>query len=55
MESARKKLRICLLCVVAAAVIVGLVYYMGEMKKRKSISEGTLISGMNVEMGSLWE
>lgn len=55
MENARKKLRICLICVVAAAVVIGMLYYWGEVKKREAISEGTLISGMQVEMGRIWE
>lgn len=43
MEEARRKLRICLIFVVALAVIVGCVYYFGDMKSRKSVSEGTLV------------
>lgn len=44
MEEARKKLRVCLICVVAVAVIVGAVYYFHDIKGGQHISEGTLIT-----------
>ncbi len=43
MEEARKKLRLCLVLVVAAAVIVGLIYYFGDMKKSGDMNGGTLV------------
>ena len=43
MEEARRKLRLCLAVVVAAAVIIGLLYYFGDVKKGKNMSEGTLV------------
>ncbi len=43
MEEARRKLRICLLFVVMAAVIVGCIYYFEELEKQTHISEGTLV------------
>lgn len=43
MEEARKKLRLCLAVVVAAAVIIGLIYYFGDVKKSRNMSEGTLV------------
>lgn len=43
MEKARKKIRVCLLCVVALAVILGAVWYFQEMKKNTSVTEGTLV------------
>ena len=39
MEEARKKLRLCLALVVALAVIVGLIYYFGDAKKGRDMSE----------------
>lgn len=44
MEEARKKLRVCLICVVAVAVIVGAVYYFHDIKGGQHISEGTLVT-----------
>lgn len=52
MEEARKRLRICLICVVAVAVIVGAVYYFHDIRGSRNISEGTLV--MNEEKESLW-
>lgn len=43
MDEARKKLRVCLICVVAVAVIVGLIYYFSEMNDKNKVSEGTLV------------
>ena len=44
MEEARKKLRICLICIVAAAVIVGAVYYLNDVRKPSDVNEGTLVA-----------
>lgn len=49
MEKAKKRLRICLFAVVAAAVVVGLCYFCYEMQGTGMENKGTLIS--NVEMG----
>lgn len=41
MDEARKKLRICLLCIVIAAVIAGVIYYINEERTGQTDSEGT--------------
>lgn len=43
MEDARRKLRVCLITVVAVAVIVGLIYYFGSERGKQNTSEGTLV------------
>ena len=43
MDEARKKLRVCLICVVAVAVIVGCIYYFGSVRVQNNVSEGTLV------------
>jgi len=43
MDDARKKLRVCLICVVAIAVIVGFIYYFNEVRDGGDVSEGTLV------------
>ena len=43
MDEARKKLRVCLVCVVAAAILLGLVYYFLDVRGEEKISEGTLV------------
>lgn len=43
MEDARKKLRVCLILVVAVAIIFGVIYYWGDVKGQGSVSEGTLV------------
>ena len=49
MEKARKRIRICLTCIVLAAIGIGLFYYYYEIKGNGTANTGTLIS--NVEMG----
>ncbi len=43
LEEARRKLRICLVIVVMVAIIVGCVYYFGEVKNGSHVNEGTLV------------
>jgi hypothetical protein len=43
MEEARRRLRVCLICVVAIAVIVGFIYYFNEVRDGGDVSEGTLV------------
>lgn len=42
MDEARKKLRVCLICVVAMAFILGCIYYFGSVNTQ-DMSAGTLI------------
>lgn len=49
MDKARRRIRIFLLCVVAAAVILGIFYYCYDMQGKAAVNKGTLIS--NVETG----
>lgn len=44
MEEARKKLRVCLICVVTIAVTLGAAYYFYEMNEGYRVNEGTLIT-----------
>lgn len=43
MDEARKKLRVCLICVVAVAVIIGCIYYFNDVRGKTDVNEGTLI------------
>lgn len=43
MDEARKKIRMCLIFVVTAAVIIGLIYYFRDIKGNQGVTEGTLI------------
>ncbi len=43
MDNARRKLRVCLICVVMAAVVIGLIYYFNDMRDHGKINEGTLV------------
>ena len=40
MDEARKKLRVCLICV----VIVGVIYYFGDVRNAENVNEGTLVT-----------
>lgn len=50
MEEARRKLRIFLICVVAAAVMVGAVYYFTDIYGSQDVSEGTLVQKISEEI-----
>lgn len=55
MEEARKRLRVCLLCIVAVAVIIGCVYYFNETQEHSDVSEGTLVK-VQMESGDvMWQ
>ena len=43
MEEARRKLRVFLICVVMAAVLIGVIYYFTDVYGSSDISEGTLV------------
>lgn len=55
MEHARKKIWVCLLCVVAAAVLVGVCYYFTEVRQTEVSGEGTLVRLERSEKGSRWQ
>ena len=64
MEQARKRIRVCLICVVMAAVIVGFIYYFNDGREQSDMSEGTLVHQMVIpkddmeaslsEEGDIW-
>lgn len=43
MDEARKKLRVCLICVVSAAVLMGCIYYFLSAGDDGTVNEGTLV------------
>ena len=43
MEEARRKLRIFLICIVMAAVLVGVIYFFTDIYGSTNVSEGTLV------------
>ena len=43
MDEARRKIRICLFCIVMIAVLVGVAYYMSDVKSGGKMEEGTLV------------
>lgn len=47
MEEARRKLRIFLICVVMAAVLVGMIYYFTDVYGSQDVSEGTLVNAQD--------
>lgn len=49
MEKARRKLRVCLICVVLLAVVVGVIYYAGVVGKETEVSDGTLVRAENTD------
>lgn len=49
MEDGRRKIRICLLGIVLAAVVIGVFYYYFNGNSQVRSSEGTLIQGLEVE------
>lgn len=53
MEKGRKKIRFCLFFVVFLAILVGLLYYYGQLQEQTAVSEGTLISSLGMELRQL--
>lgn len=49
MEKAKKRVRVCLLCVVIIAVVMGILYYYHGMNEDGLQAEGTLVK---IEQGS---
>lgn len=43
MDEARRKIRICLFCIVMIAALIGVAYYMNDVKGGGSMEEGTLV------------
>lgn len=43
MEEIRKKLRIFLICVVMAAVLVGVIYYFTDIYQEQIVTDGILV------------
>ena len=46
LEEGRKKIRMCLIFVITAAVIIGFIYYFHDVKGSADISEGTFVLWM---------
>ena len=55
MEEGRKKIRACLIFVVALAVIIGAIYYVHDVKGSRTVNEGTLIKNTVVKRGEKWQ
>ncbi len=55
MEKGRKKIRFCICTVVILAIVVGILYYYGQMQEQSEIAEGTLISRLGMEFRRLWQ
>ena len=43
LEEGRKKIRMCLIFVITAAVIIGFFYYFHDVKGSHGVNEGTLV------------
>ena len=54
MKKGRSKIRFCLCFVLLLAVVVGILYYYGQMQDNTTITEGTLISSLGMELKQLW-
>lgn len=54
MEKAKRKVRICLICVVMIAIIVGIFYYYNELGNDSLHGEGTLIRSIHSGWDKLW-
>ena len=53
-EKGKRRIRICLLCLVLAAVVVGLFYYYYQMQSEQEGMQGTLITNIGAGMKQLW-
>lgn len=55
MEEGRRKIRACLIFVVAVAVIIGTIYYVHDVKGSRKVNEGTLIENTIEKSGIISE
>ena len=55
MEEGRRKIRACLIFVVAVAVIIGTIYYVHDVKGSRTVNEGTLIENTTEQSGIINE
>ena len=55
MEAAKKRIRIIMVCVVLAAITVGLVYYYHENQDKTVSERGTLIAECDMGWHLLWQ
>lgn len=53
LEKARRRIRICLLCVVLSAAVVGMVYYFYNVQGKAGMTDGTLIAMIQNGWGRL--
>lgn len=54
MDESRKKLWVCLFCVVMLAVAVGMIYYFSDYRNSAGMGDGVLITGMGIGWERLW-
>lgn len=52
MEKSKKRIHICLLCLMITAVILGILYYYNEVQKEEMSDQGILITSVS---GSWYE
>ncbi len=55
MGKAKKRVGICMICVVMVAIVVGILYYYNELGDEAVKSEGTLITADYQVWESLWK
>ncbi|MEF9945456.1 MAG: hypothetical protein RR869_08445 [Lachnospiraceae bacterium] len=44
MNKARRRLRVCLICVVMVAIVIGIFYYYYHMNRETTMNEGMLVT-----------
>ena len=54
MEKAKRRVRICLLCVVMLAIVMGILYYYHDLGESGINADGTLISSVNILRNAVW-
>ena len=54
MEKAKRRVRICLLCVIVLAIVVGILYFYHDLGEPEIQAEGTLVSAMKRGWKQIW-
>lgn len=54
MEKAKRRVRICLLCVIVLAIVVGILYFYHDLGEPEIRAEGTLVSGQKTGWKQIW-
>ena len=55
MTEAKRRLRVCLVCIVLLAIVIGMFYYYHGAMADRTISDGTLVINEVLTVADVWQ